>query len=855
MAKVLIEYEGNVDGLKATLSEVAAANEQISDSAKKSSAEVAAEYKKVAAAGKAAFASEETKKALDSQVASVNTLKTQLEKLYAEEVQLLSSGKQLTDQYKKNREEAARVRGEFDKLTSAENEQIKTEEKQVVVTKKLTTQLRDLKQQLSLLEDEGKATTKEFEQIAIAAAKLEDQIGDTQERVKSLASDTFVFDAAIDSVSALAGGFAVAEGAVGLFADGNEELQQAIAKTNSALAILNGLQQIQAFVTGQSAGKLALINIAQKAYNVLSGQAVVLTRGFTLALAATGIGAFAIALGGLIFLFDSLNQSVGRNAPLLAAASDRLKELQKEAEDATLRLKVLRGEITNTDAQRLKAQASFKDQLAKDLIPLLAEQSRLEKDIILNKKTIATLEEIGDTAGVQRLRERIVLQEQEQRQNQEAIDTLIASSRERLVQDLQIIGLENKKEEQSKKTTKTIIEEAKAYESLTLNVKDLNAELSRSFGVQIDEALQAELATREATLLRTRDLLLEELATEEDVKRAETRVILTEQKIQIQAIEDSAKQKLESAKGNANEIVSIEVNKTAQIELVNQQTTSKILALDEKKIESAKNVEEQTKKSNDEQINKILAYANTVGSILNSIGDLERDLTERRINNIEEVGNAEIEAINKAQISEADRLRQREASELRTNRRIAQEKRKQARLDKALGIFNAVVSTAESIVKTGAQLGYPQAIPFQIIAGVIGAANVAKIASEPLPKFRKGGWINGASHEGGGVHIEAEGGEYVTRRGVASQHRTELEAMNKSKAAFMKVIEDRYVRPRLMAAMMDKKDRSMNVNVNASLRSEKMESEIVALRRETRNTGKVISKALTSGTSSRYHWS
>lgn len=124
-----------------------------------------------------------------------------------------------------------------------------------------------------------------------------------------------------------------------------------------------------------------------------------------------------------------------------------------------------------------------------------------------------------------------------------------------------------------------------------------------------------------------------------------------------------------------------------------------------------------------------------------------------------------------------------------------------------------------------------------------------------MPKFKRGGWINGSSHESGGVHIEAEGGEYVTRKGVASQHRAELEAMNKSKAAFMKVIEERYVRPRLMAAMMDKNDRSMNVNVNASLRSEKMESEITALRRETRNTGKVISKALTSGLSSRYQWS
>ena len=854
MATVLIEYQGNVDGLEASLKEIEKANEQVSDSAKQSAKEVSDEYRKVAQASKAAFASEETKKALASQTVAVDKLKDELELLFKEEVKLLQQGKKSTDQYKKNREEAARVRAEFDKLNNSQNNQVKAQEKGVQAGKKLTTQLRDLKEELAKLEAEGKLNTAEFERVAIAAAKLEDQIGDTQERVKTLASDTFVFDAAVDSVRALAGGFAVAQGAIGLFADDNEELQQAIAKTNSALAILNGLQEVSAFLTGQSAGKLAILKISQAAYSAVVNTSSVALKAFRLALVATGIGAAVVALGSLVFLFDSLNKSVGRNSPLLAAVSERLKELQKESEDATIRLKVLRGEITNTDAQRLKALAAFKEQLSKDLIPLLTEQNRLEKDIILNKKTIATFEEIGDKAGVQRLRERIVLQEEEQRQNQEAIDTLIASSRERLAQDLQIIGLENKKKEQSKKTTKTIIEEAKAYELLTLNVKDLNAELSRSFGVQIDEALQAELATREATLLKTRDLLLQGLATEQDVRKAETRVILTEQRIQIQAIEDSAKQKLKSAKGNANEIASIEVNKTAQIELVNQQTTSKILALDEKKIESAKEVEEESDKSNEKLIKNINIGIDAAQQSFNAIADLAKDSADRRIEQINRIAEVEAIAIENSRSSEAQKQREREALETRTTRKVIEERRKLARIEKAQGIFNATIDTAQAIVGFLSDPGGVAGIILSVAAGITGATQIAKISSQPLPSFGKGGWIEGEKHTRGGVNINAEGGEFITKASTATVHKKELEAMNTSRAAFLKVIEERYVRPRLMEYALNKNSTGMNVNVDARLNSASMENELRGLRKDTRNTNKAISKAFSQSYSSRYNW-
>ena len=55
-------------------------------------------------------------------------------------------------------------------------------------------------------------------------------------------------------------------------------------------------------------------------------------------------------------------------------------------------------------------------------------------------------------------------------------------------------------------------------------------------------------------------------------------------------------------------------------------------------------------------------------------------------------------------------------------------------------------------------------------------ANSKKFA-EP-PKFREGGWIEGASHAFGGRKIEAEGGEFIVNKQAAARNSALLEAIN-----------------------------------------------------------------------------
>lgn len=107
-----------------------------------------------------------------------------------------------------------------------------------------------------------------------------------------------------------------------------------------------------------------------------------------------------------------------------------------------------------------------------------------------------------------------------------------------------------------------------------------------------------------------------------------------------------------------------------------------------------------------------------------------------------------------------------------------QQKRETAVQEKIFAGFEVVLNTAASIVKTGATLGYPLAIPFQVIAGAVGLAQLAVIASQPLPKFEKG-VIDFKGKKGDVNPVLISGGESViTELGTRNAPKT-LEQINK----------------------------------------------------------------------------
>lgn len=207
----------------------------------------------------------------------------------------------------------------------------------------LTTQLRAMRNELAGL-DEG---SQRFKELSIQAAKLQDKIGDVNNQVRTLASDTFAFDALTDGARLITGGFAAAQGAAALFGNESEDLQKIMLKTQGALALLNGTQEIANFLTGQSAAKLAIVSAAQKVYTFVTQGATLATRLLNAAIVGLGAG---ILIAGVTLLISKMFE-LGEETKKTTDTADKAKEAY--AELAKVRNDFIKGfatNLTNVDA-------------------------------------------------------------------------------------------------------------------------------------------------------------------------------------------------------------------------------------------------------------------------------------------------------------------------------------------------------------------------------------------------------------------------------------------------------------------------------------------------------------------------
>lgn len=181
----------------------------------------------------------------------------------------------------------------------------------------LKAELRYLKQQITSGELQGEALQK----ATLRAAQLTDEIGDLSIKLRTLSSDTRVFDTMLEGARLATGAFSVAQGAVALFGSENEDLQKALIKLNAVMAISQGLQEIGQLTQKQTAiGKVidtALTwgqTAAQTAYTFVVGTSTGALKLFRIALASTGIGLLILAIGLLIANFDRIKKAITENS-------------------------------------------------------------------------------------------------------------------------------------------------------------------------------------------------------------------------------------------------------------------------------------------------------------------------------------------------------------------------------------------------------------------------------------------------------------------------------------------------------------------------------------------------------------
>lgn len=792
MADVVITFKGEADGLKAVIKEVTDANQQISDSAKKAGKDASTAFKETADAAKAAFASGDVKKALDSQIQGVDKLKAGLKELYDEEIKILQAGDKQSKAYQKNQEEAAKLRLEIDKLsreTQAYNKETAKTEK---ISVSLKTQLKNLKAELSALEQQGKDNTKQFQQTALAAAKLEDQIGDTNERVRVLASDTFKFDAAVGAIQGLSGAFAAAQGAAALFGGESKDLEKSMLKVQAATALLTGVQELANLVTGQGATKIAILSAAQSAYGAVVGSTTGALKVFRLALAGTGIGLLVIGLIELVQNFDKVKKAITSAIPGfedvadgIGKVIDKTKEFlgiddggdkAKQALDALIGAEKRR---TNFQVQAIDRRIRLLEAENKDTYELEIEKERIQIESL--KRQAKAIKDGTDQLIKLDIDGRKEVRDKADEINAEILDreTTIKILRIQNIRDivqnvdkLETLGLNKLIEITDKKFE---IETKAAEDTKTLRLSVL--ELEQSLG---DKSIENKIAIiRERAKLDAAALGIE---TEDSIKR---------QKIYADA---------------ENEITRLQKEET------------------QKRIES------------------IFEYANAISSTFSSLNELSKQQTENRIADIQAQSAVELAAINSTFETERKKNAQRAALDAKTKKQVAAEKNRQAKQDKALALFQAIIGSAAAVASA-------KTIPLKIIAAIAGAAQIAIIASKPVPKFEKGGAVGGKRHSQGGTLIEAEEGEFITNRRQSAKHRSALEAMNKSSEAFKAYIDKNYVRPAVMNYVLSNKRNNSSINVNATLNSASMEHTLNSMHKTMKKQAKQSFKHDT-----RYAW-
>jgi len=196
--------------------------------------------------------------------------------------------------------------------------------------------LRELQKTLTEMALAGQEGTEAFRKMEVEAGKLKDQIGDTAQRIKNLASDTRNIDTFVAAVQGITAGFQIAQGAAALFGNENEDLQKALLKVQGAMALANGVQQIANLLNKDSILITQAQTTAQTLYATAVGTSTGAMKAFRIALLATGIGAAVAALGLLVAKWDELTAAVRRflNLPDPAIAAKKREEAAMREEAA-----------------------------------------------------------------------------------------------------------------------------------------------------------------------------------------------------------------------------------------------------------------------------------------------------------------------------------------------------------------------------------------------------------------------------------------------------------------------------------------------------------------------------------------
>lgn len=196
--------------------------------------------------------------------------------------------------------------------------------------------VKDLKQVIRDATNEAlkfKEGSAEFAKFANIAAQAKDKLGDVRQQMAALDPDQKA-QSFLKLGNAIVGGFTAAQGAAALFGASTEDVQKALLKVQSAMALLQGFKAIEEGV---------------QAFTVMRGaiMTVIASLGaMKAAMITTGIGALVVGLGLLISALNKLDEAT-------KLSTDEITDHEVEVGKLRIEYEKITGQITEFEA-RLK---------------------------------------------------------------------------------------------------------------------------------------------------------------------------------------------------------------------------------------------------------------------------------------------------------------------------------------------------------------------------------------------------------------------------------------------------------------------------------------------------------------------
>ena len=590
--------------------------------------------------------------------------------------------------------------------------------------------------------------------------------------------------------------------------------------TGSSVGNFNQLVENLAKLEGSAAAELGTVNGQLKAQEVAAGNlqeqiGAKLTPAFVeLKNAILGVG---LTLTNLVFPTDAIT-----------TAQKEINDLQKTLSEryATTPTDELKKQVESVNAEILKLKSSVKD------VPFGFDRGEKIQDIInqvsfLNKSQLA-LRQIILQRGVDEKR----TQEEAIRNSKlEALakEDLTKLSKKQLADA--IANLKLRSDSESKDVQDQIERRKKAIEDILKLEKQSSEKLAAQREADKEKAKEQKEKDDKKAIEDEKKYLEDIVKLQETREKNKTPEIVKAIESDTEATINALKERFiavgdfsEDAQNKLNDAINEVVLSGLQLQLaetkaagestvdIEKQINDLIISSNQEKNDRLLESDQQAAEERQQLIQDIVDVSLSLeGELFN----LQMAQSEARIQQLEAEKEAQLsafdeqlsalEALNEAgaysdrvyEAKKKDLLAQRVAAEKKADAEIRKLKREQAAADKAKAIFEIIINTAKAIsamLATG-----PSGIPLSIAAGIAGALQLATVIAQPLPKFFKGTkFVERGNNKAGRDTIPAmlNEGERVVTTANNQKYWKEYEALDSGR--FKQFVDKFHVAPALL---------------------------------------------------------